>query len=90
MQYNYPHSIENGHGEVLTFSRRVNDETGEWLEGDNLVQPGDGPPMHVHFKQSESLTVIKGKMGIQRPGQQPEYFGKGATVTFEAGDAHRF
>lgn len=90
MQYNYPHSIENGHGEVLTFSRRVSDETGEWLEGENLVQPGGGPPMHVHFKQSESLTVIKGKMGIQRAGQQPEYVGEGATVTFEAGDAHRF
>jgi mannose-6-phosphate isomerase-like protein (cupin superfamily) len=90
MQYTYPHTIDNGAGESLTFSRRVSDETGEWLEGENTVQPNSGPPFHVHHKQAESLTVVKGKIGIQRQGQEPEYFGEGATVTFEAGDPHRF
>ncbi len=90
MRYSYPHTIENGAGEVLSFARKVSDESGEWLEGDNQVQPGSGPPMHVHYKQSESLTVLKGKIGIQRLGQPPEYFGEGSTVMFEAGDAHRF
>ncbi len=90
MQYTYPHTIENGAGEQLTFLQRIPGEGGDWLEVENLVQPNSGPPMHVHHNQSESLTVIKGKIGIQRPGQEPEYFGEGATVTFEAGDPHRF
>lgn len=91
MQYTYPHTIDNGAGEVLTFFRPVQDESGEWmLEGENTVQPGSGPPMHVHHKQAEGLTVIKGKIGVQRLGEEPQYFGEGASITFEAGDAHRF
>ncbi|MDB5227283.1 MAG: cupin protein [Bacteroidota bacterium] len=89
-QYTYPHTIENGGGERLTFLRRVTDENGEYLEVENLVQPNSGPPMHVHFKQAESLTVVKGKIGIQLPGGRQEFFGEGQTLTFEAGEAHRF
>lgn len=90
MRYTYPHTIENGAGETLTFARKLSDENGEWLEGDNIVQPGAGPPMHVHYKQAERLTVVKGRMGIQRPGQEPEYLEEGQAITFEAGDPHRF
>ena len=90
MRYTYPHTIENGAGEKLTFARKFSDETGEWLEGYNIVQPGSGPPMHVHHKQAERLTVVKGKMGIQRPGQEPEYLEEGQAIHFEAGEPHRF
>lgn len=90
MQYSYPHTIDNGAGEQLTFLQRVAGGNGDSLEAENLVQPGAGPPMHVHFKQVESLTVIKGRIGIQRLGQEPEYLGEGSTVTFVEGDPHRF
>jgi hypothetical protein len=47
--YNYPHTIENGHGEQLTFTRRVSTPQGERVEGNNVVKPGAGPPMHNHL-----------------------------------------
>lgn len=55
--YTYPHTIENGAGERLTFLRRVTGPRGDRLEGENLVAPGAGPPMHVHFHQDEVFTV---------------------------------
>jgi len=90
MRYNYPHTIESGGGEQLTFLRLVSDPQGDWLEVENIVQPNSGPPMHIHHQQAESLTVVKGKIGIQRPGEEPQFFGEGETVTFQAGDPHRF
>ncbi len=90
MQYNYPHTIENGGGERLTFVKHVKDETGDYLEIENIVQPKAGPPMHVHFKQEETITVEKGKIAIQVPGKEPQYYEAGATVTFKPGETHKF
>jgi mannose-6-phosphate isomerase-like protein (cupin superfamily) len=88
--FTYPHTIENGHGERITFLRRVRTPQGEMLEVENSVTAGVGPPMHVHYQQEESLTVVEGKMAYQRPGEEPRYAGPGETVTFAAGEAHRF
>ncbi len=86
----YPHTIENGAGERLTFVRLVSDPDGDWLDVENVVTPGVGPPMHVHHCQEEALTVRRGRIGYQRPGGDPQYAGEGETVVFKAGDAHRF
>lgn len=86
----YPHTIENGAGERLTFVRRVQDSTGDRLEADNLVKPGSGPPMHVHYLQEEALTVEQGQIGYQRPGEPARFAGPGETVVFEPGEAHKF
>ena len=88
--YTYPHSIENGAGERLTFLRRVPGATGDRLEVQNLVKPGAGPPMHIHRYQEEALTVRQGRIGYQRPGQPEQFADPGATVTFKPGEAHRF
>lgn len=88
--FQYPHSIENGQGERLTFLRRVSTPQGEVLEVESAVQPGGGPPMHVHHRQEESLTVVQGRIGYQRPGEEPRYAEAGETVTFGPGEAHRF
>jgi quercetin dioxygenase-like cupin family protein len=88
--YTYPHTIENGAGEQITFLRRVSGPEGERLEVENCVSPGGGPPMHVHHYQTEALTVVEGRIGYQRPGGQPMYAGPGETVSFPPGDAHRF
>ncbi len=90
MQYQYPHSIENGAGERLVFKWLVNDAEGDYLEVENFVEPNCGPPMHVHFEQEESLTIVRGKMGAQIHGKEPEYYGVGDTVTFVKGVPHRF
>jgi len=87
---NYPHTIDNGGGEQLTFRRLVKEPSGDWLEVENLVKPGSGPPMHIHHYQEESLTVVKGRLGYQRPGQEPQFVGEGETLVFKPGEAHKF
>jgi quercetin dioxygenase-like cupin family protein len=90
MKFNYPHTIDNGGGEEITFVQFINDDKGGKLEVHNRVQPGSGPPMHVHFLQDESLTVVSGKIGAQIAGQAPFFAGPGETVTFKRGEVHRF
>ena len=90
MNYSYPHTIDNGHGEELTFVRLVKSDAGELLEVENKVQPGSGPPMHVHHLQDESLTIVSGRIGVQISGSDPTFHGPGETVTFQRGVAHRF
>jgi quercetin dioxygenase-like cupin family protein len=81
--YAYPHTIENGGGEQLTFVRRVQDPSGDSLEVENLVKPGSEPPMHVHYYQEEVLTVRQGRIGHQRPEEPPHFARPGETVVFE-------
>ena len=88
--YTYPHIIENRFGEKIIFLRKVSDTSGEWLEVENFVQPKAGPPMHVHWKQDESLTVVTGKMGYQTLDEEEKFAGPGETVTFTKGTWHRF
>jgi len=89
-RYSYPHTIDDGAGERLTFLRRVPGKSGDRLEVQNVVAPGSGPPMHVHHYQDEVLTVKQGRIGFQRPGEAPQFAGVGETVAFSAGEAHRF
>ena len=90
MKNTYPRTIDNGHGESLTFVKFVNNNNGGAIEIENKVQPGAGPPMHVHHLQDESLTVVQGKLAGQIAGQQPTFHGPGETVTFKRGEVHRF
>lgn len=90
MPNSYPHTIDNGAGERLTFLRRVPGKKGERLEVENVVGPGSGPPMHVHHMQDEALTVIEGRIGYQTLGQPEKFAGPGESVAFKAGEAHRF
>jgi quercetin dioxygenase-like cupin family protein len=87
---NYPMRLDNGHGETLIFERLVSTPDGDRLEGWNEVEPGAGPPMHVHFKQAEGLTVVSGRLGYQIKGQPPRYAEAGESVVFAPGEAHRF
>ncbi len=89
-RYTYPHTIENGAGERLAFVRKVPGPRGERLEGENLVKPGAGPPMHVHHLQEEGFTVVQGRIGYQKLGGPEQFAGPGESVTFKAGEPHRF
>jgi quercetin dioxygenase-like cupin family protein len=89
-RYTYPHIIENGAGERITFLRKVPGATGDRLEGENVVKPGAGPPMHVHHSQVEVFTVQQGRIGYQRFGEPAQFAGPGETVAFKPGEPHRF
>ena len=86
----YPHTIDNGAGERLTFEAVRRDERGEYQEASNVVSPGAGPPMHVHHLQEEALTVERGTMAYQVLGEEEHRAGPGETATFAPGVAHRF
>ncbi len=86
-----PITISNIHGEVLIFERLSKNEKGQdVLIVKNEVQPKAGPPMHVHYKQDESLTVTQGRIGYQTMGEEPKYAEVGETVTFYKGTPHKF
>jgi mannose-6-phosphate isomerase-like protein (cupin superfamily) len=89
-RYAYPHTIDNGAGEQLTFLGRTPTPAGDRLEVENLVKAGSGPPMHVHYHQVEALTVQQGRIAYQRPGEPAQFAGPGETVVFPAGEPHRF
>lgn len=86
----YPHTIDNGAGERLTFVAVRRDERGEYIELRNSVDPGAGPPMHVHHIQEEGLTVERGTIGYQSEGGPERTAGAGESVTFAPGESHRF
>src|SRR5919112_3914868 len=88
--YSYPHTIDNGAGERTPSARRVPGAGGDRLEGENVVEPGAGPPMHVHYHQEEVFTVREGRLGYQRLGGPEQFAGPGETVVFPAGEPHRF
>jgi quercetin dioxygenase-like cupin family protein len=90
MKYTYPHTIDNGSGEEITFVKYIENGAGGMLEIENHVKPGGGPPMHVHHLQDESLTVVQGRIGAQVLGQEPTFHGPGETITFMRGVPHRF
>jgi quercetin dioxygenase-like cupin family protein len=86
----YPHTITSGGGEKLTMLRYVEDGKGGYIECENEVAPNSGPPMHVHWKQEEALTIVEGKMGVEIQGQPPVFYGPGETASFKPGVYHRF
>ena len=86
----YPHTIDNGAGERITFLRRVPSPAGDRLEIENVVMPGHGPPMHIHHHQAEALTVEQGRIGYQRLGEPAQFAWPGETVAFKPGEAHKF
>jgi len=90
MNYQFPHTIQNCTGEKLIFKEVVREKDGDKLLVENYVQPKSGPPMHTHFLQDESLTVVNGRIGYQVMGEELKYAGEGETVTFKRGTPHRF
>jgi quercetin dioxygenase-like cupin family protein len=87
---NYPVTIDNGHGEVLTFVKPYTENGIEYMQIENSVGPKSGPPMHVHHLQNEEITIVEGVMATQILGEEPQYYIAGETVMFKAGVPHKF
>jgi len=86
----YPYTIDNGHGESLTFKGLTQGPSGVRLEADGMAQPGAGPPMHVHYLQEEAARVVRGRLGYQVFGGQPQFAGPGELVVWPAGTPHKW
>src|SRR5215204_3513409 len=55
--YRYPHTIENGAGQRITFVRRVQDSAGDCVEVENVVKPGSGP----HRLEAKDIALSRRK-----------------------------
>jgi len=86
----YPYTIDNGRGELLTFTGVTPGPGGERAGADGVAQPGAGPPMHVHYLQDEAARVVTGRLGYQMPGGEPQFAGPGEEVVWPAGTPHRW
>jgi mannose-6-phosphate isomerase-like protein (cupin superfamily) len=86
----YPYTIDNGHGERLTFKGLTQGPGGVRLEADGVAQPGAGPPMHVHYLQEEAARVVHGRLGYQVFGGQPQFAGPDELVVWPAGTPHKW
>jgi len=88
-RFTHPHTIESG-GEKLTFTGITHDERGEVLTVENQVSPGAGPPMHVHHRQYEAITVVEGRIGWKGPDGVEHFAGPGETASWAPGEVHTF
>jgi quercetin dioxygenase-like cupin family protein len=87
----YPRTIENGVGDQVTLLGVDADGDGrEILQMESRVGAGNGPPIHVHHLQEESLTVKEGRLAYQVAGEPARFAAPGDTVSFRAGQTHRF
>jgi quercetin dioxygenase-like cupin family protein len=90
MGVRYPYTIDNGSGELLTFTGVTHGPDGVRAGADGVAQPGSGPPMHVHYLQDEAARVVRGKLGYQLLGGEPQFAGPGELVVWPAGTAHKW
>jgi mannose-6-phosphate isomerase-like protein (cupin superfamily) len=88
--FSYPYTIENGHGEALTFLRVVRGPDGDRVDAEGRALPGAGPPMHVHHLQEEAMQVVTGKLGYQVLGEEPKFAGPGELKVFAPGVPHKW
>jgi len=86
----FPVETDTGTGERLRLLGIERDEEGEYLAVEGTVDPGVGPPMHVHYFQEERIRVTSGRFGYQVLGEEARYAGPGEEIVFPAGQAHRF
>lgn len=85
-----PYTIDNGHGEQLTFTGVVQAEDGLRALAEGVAQPGAGAPMHVHFLQTEAVQVVSGRLGHQSPDGEPQFAGPGECVVWPPGTPHKW
>ena len=76
----YPYTVDNGHGEQLTFIGVTHGADGDRAEVEGVARPGAGPPMHVHYLQEEAARVVSGRLGYQVRGEDAQFAGRGERV----------
>jgi mannose-6-phosphate isomerase-like protein (cupin superfamily) len=55
-------TIEGPAGGPLTFKLRGEQTNGALTAFENVIAPGDGPPLHVHTNEDEAWYVLEGEL----------------------------
>ena len=58
-------TVEGPAGGPLTFKVRGERSGGALLALENVIAPGDGPPLHRHEREDEAWYVIEGDLSFQ-------------------------
>lgn len=75
-----------GHHRILTTAAETGGSLGVWEE---IVQPGWGPPLHVHHAEDEMFYVLEGRIRIWC-GEETFEVTTGATAVLPRSVPHRF
>jgi quercetin dioxygenase-like cupin family protein len=82
-------TIEGPAGGPLTFKVRGDQTNGTLTVFENLVAPGDGPPLHIHAHEDEAWYVLDGELRFKL-GADIRVAEAGAFVFVPRGVAHCF
>src|SRR4051812_43576918 len=89
MEMKLPQTITSP-GETITFLKTFVKDGIEILEAYIEVQPQAGPPMHTHYRQDESFTIVSGTMAYKLSSEEVKFAYPGETVLIKAGIPHKF
>lgn len=77
-------------GDLYTFKATGKDTGGSFTFVDQVIQPGSGPPPHVHHREDETFYILEGKFSFLNGDTQIEasaghfvYIPKGTWHTFK-------
>ncbi len=79
-------SLALGHHRILVTGAQTGGSLGIWEE---IVEPGWGPPLHVHHGEDEMFYVLEGRIRIWC-GEETFEVTAGATAVLPRGIPHRF
>jgi quercetin dioxygenase-like cupin family protein len=82
-------TIQGPAGGPLTFKVRGEQTGGALTAFENVVAPGDGPPLHTHECEGESWYVLEGTLRFKL-GQDIQQAPAGSFVFVPAGTPHCF
>lgn len=82
-------TIEGPAGGPLTFKVRGEQTSGRLTAFENVIAPGDGPPLHVHANEDEAWYVLEGQLRF-RLDEQLAAAPAGTFVFVPRGTAHCF
>ena len=82
-------TIQGPAGGPLTFKVRGAQTGGALTALENVVAPGDGPPLHTHEREGESWYVLEGSLRFKL-GSDIRSASAGAFVFVPAGTPHCF
>lgn len=79
-------SLALGHHRILVTAAETGGSLGIWEE---IVEPGWGPPLHIHYAEDEMFYVLEGRVRIWC-GEESFEVTPGATAVLPRGVPHRF
>jgi quercetin dioxygenase-like cupin family protein len=82
-------TVQGPAGGPLTFKVRGEQTGGRMLAFENVVAPGDGPPVHTHAHEDEAWFVIEGELRFVIGGEE-SVAPAGSFVFVPRGTPHAF